>query len=312
MGSFTEKIKEKAYHLGFSACGIAPVGTANTESSFFNRWLSNGFHADMEYMENYKDIRLNPEKLLDGAKSVISVALNYYPKQKRDTGLPYIAYYAYGKDYHKIIKKKLQALWQEIIIIIGEDNHSARYFTDSAPILERYWAWKCGLGWIGKNTNLIIPKKGSFFFLGEIVTTWEADVYDSPQKNRCGTCSRCIEACPTKALRSPKCLDARRCISYQTIENRGKIPDEIAKQLGNRLYGCDTCQIVCPWNRFSSGTEEQAFSPTEEFITFGKENINDLSRERYNRIFAHSAVKRVKYEGLLRNIHHLNSKNHEK
>ena len=185
------------------------------------------------------------------------------------------------------------------------DVKAARFFTDSAPILERYWAWKAGLGWIGKNTNLIIPGKGSFFFLGEIVTTLEADHYDTPQKNRCGNCTRCLDACPTGALEGPRRLNARKCLSYLTIENRGEIPAHLAARLENRLYGCDTCQEVCPWNRFACPTEVEAFRPTPALLSFRKEDLKVFSREEYNRIFAKSAVKRAKYEGLIRNIHNL-------
>ena len=185
------------------------------------------------------------------------------------------------------------------------DVTAARFFTDSAPILERYWAWKAGLGWIGKNTNLIIPGKGSFFFLGEIVTTLEADQYDTPQKNRCGSCSRCLDACPTGALEGPRHLNARKCLSYLTIENRGEIPAEQASRLGNRLYGCDTCQEVCPWNRFARPTQIEAFRPKPTLLSLRKEDLKVFSREDYNRIFAKSAVKRAKYEGLIRNIHNL-------
>lgn len=192
----------------------------------------------------------------------------------------------------------------------GRGNRTGRrnsrpLFTDSAPILERYWAWKAGLGWIGKNTNLIIPGKGSFFFLGEIVTTLEADHYDTPQKNRCGSCSRCLEACPTGALEGPCHLNARKCLSYLTIENRGEIPAEQAVRLGSRLYGCDTCQEVCPWNRFARPTRIEAFRPKPALLSLRKEDLKVFSREEYNRIFAKSAVKRAKYEGLIRNIHNL-------
>ena len=254
-------------------------------------------------MENHREIRLNPAGLVEGAKTVISVALNYYPEQKLPPEAPHIAYYAYGKDYHFVIKEMLNELWSAVT---GQtDTGTARFFTDSAPILERYWAWKAGLGWIGKNTNLIIPGKGSFFFLGEIVTSLEADHYDMPQKDRCGSCSRCLEACPTEALEGPRHLNARKCLSYLTIENRGEIPAEQAACLGNRLYGCDTCQEVCPWNRFARPTRIEAFRPAPALFSLRKEDLKGFSREEYNRIFAKSAVKRAKYEGLIRNIHNL-------
>lgn len=296
-------IKEKAKELGFAACGIAPVASVGGEALFFDNWLKDGCHAGMKYMENYREIRLNPAGLVEGARSVISVALNYYPETKLPSEAPHIAYYAYGKDYHIVVKEKLQQLWQEI----GHDLVSeARFFTDSAPLLERYWAWRSGLGWIGKNTNLIIPGKGSFFFLGEIVTTLEVDQYDSPQKSRCGNCRRCLDACPTGALDRPGRLDARKCLSYLTIENWGDIPPREAAHLEGRLYGCDTCQEVCPWNRFALPTSMAAFRPSEAFLSLRKEDLRDFTRDDYNRIFAKSAVKRAKYEGLIRTIHHLN------
>lgn len=297
------EIKEKAKKTGFDACGIAQVATADSEALFFDRWLTEGNHAGMAYMENHREIRLNPAGLVEGAKTVISVALNYYPEQKLPPEAPHIAYYAYGKDYHFVIKEMLNELWSAVT---GQtDTGTARFFTDSAPILERYWAWKAGLGWIGKNTNLIIPGKGSFFFLGEIVTSLEADHYDMPQKDRCGSCSRCLEACPTEALEGPRHLNARKCLSYLTIENRGEIPAEQAACLGNRLYGCDTCQEVCPWNRFARPTRIEAFRPAPALFSLRKEDLKGFSREEYNRIFAKSAVKRAKYEGLIRNIHNL-------
>ena len=319
MADLSTQIKNKANQLGFDACGIAEVSSADTEALFFDRWIAEGCHAGMKYMENYRDIRLNPAGLVEGARSVISVALNYYPSQKQSPDAPRISYYAYGKDYHLVVKDKLRQLWQYITDLvpvldtgpqanrpdqsdIHTDNPSvARIFTDSAPILERYWAWKAGLGWIGKNTNLIIPGKGSFFFLGEIVTTLELD-YDHPQANRCGSCRRCLDACPTGALDRPGHLDAGKCLSYLTIEHKGDIPTEQAARLGNRLYGCDTCQEVCPWNRFARPTREAAFHPTPDFLSLQKESLQDFTREDYNRIFARSAVKRAKYEGLIRTI----------
>ena len=304
MHSLSILIKNKAKELGFDACGIAEVASADTEVLFFDRWIAEGCHAGMKYMENYRDIRLNPAGLVEGARSVISVALNYYPAQKQSPDSPRISYYAYGKDYHIVVKDKLRQLWEYItslVPVLDSTLPVARFFTDSAPILERYWAWKAGLGWIGKNTNLIIPGKGSFFFLGEIVTTLELD-YDTPQKNRCGTCRRCLDSCPTGALERPGHLNANKCISYLTIEHKGDIPSEQASRLGDRLYGCDTCQEVCPWNRFASPTREVAFSPSPAFLSLKKEDLRYFTRDDYNRIFAGSAVKRAKYEGLIRTI----------
>lgn len=295
------EIKEKAYELGFAACGMACVAPADTEVAFFDRWIREGNHAGMKYMENYREIRLNPAGLLEGARSVISVALNYYPVRKLPPEVPHIAYYAYGKDYHDVVKDKLRQLWQFIQERAGGE---ARVFTDSAPLLERYWAWKAGLGWIGKNTNLILPGKGSFFFLGEIVTTLQLE-YDTPLENHCGNCTRCLDACPTGALFAPRHLNAGICLSYLTIENRGEIPVEQAASLGNRLYGCDTCQEVCPWNRFAVPTPVPEFQPNPALFSLDKERLMNFSRDEYNRIFAGSAVKRAKYEGLIRTIRHL-------
>lgn len=301
-----EHIKQEAERCGFSACGIAPATEAGSEASFFDEWLKAGYQAEMAYMANHRDLRLNPQLLVEGAKSIISVALNYYPKVKRPTSEPYIAYYAYGKDYHVVLKEKLRRMWKNLVGNTSEiDLQETREFTDSAPVLERYWAWRAGLGWIGKHTNLIIPRKGSFFFLGEIITTLEVDHYDTPIESRCGSCRRCLDACPTGALREAHCLDASRCLSYLTIENRSNIPDHLAEKLGNRLYGCDTCQLACPWNRFASPTEEDAFSASSALLALDWDDLKEFSREDYTRIFSGSAVKRAKYEGLMRTINQL-------
>lgn len=318
-------IKATAKELGFAACGISRVGDAESEALFLDEWLRSGCHAGMKYMENYRDLRLNPAGLVEGAKSIISVALNYYPEKKLPPEAPHIAYYAYGKDYHIVVKDLLQQLWNHIAAPFSatdanfsplergqgvcyhpaQPTPAARFFTDSAPILERYWAWRSGLGWIGRNTNLIIPGKGSYFFLGEIVTTLEVDGYDTPQPNRCGTCRRCLDACPTGALERANRLNATKCLSYLTIENRGEIPEREASLLAGRLYGCDTCQEVCPWNRFATPTAVEAFHPSPALFTLRKEDLKDFSREDYNRIFGASAVKRAKYEGLIRTINSL-------
>lgn len=298
-------IKEEACRLGFDACGIAQAAPAGTEALFFDRWLASGGHAGMKYMENHRALRLDPAGLVEGAQSVISVALNYYPGVKQAPGAPRIAYYAYGRDYHDILKEKLRRLLAYIRDILASlpdtPPFEARVFTDSAPLLERYWAWKAGLGWIGKNTCLIIPGRGSFFFLGEIVLNRPL-AYDSPVKSRCGACTRCLEACPTGALERARFLNAARCLSYLTIEHRGEIPEAQAARMGERLYGCDTCQTACPWNRFASPTPEEAFRPKPELLVLDKAQLSALSPEEYDRLFRGSAVKRAKYEGLMRNI----------
>ena len=309
-------IKETARRLGFDACGIAEVAPVTDEATAFDNWIANGAHAGMQYMENHRDIRFNPEGLVAGARSVISVALNYYPERQLPDDAPYIAYYAYGKDYHVVVKEKLRELWQQICsefarLYPEKPLPEARVFTDSAPLMERYWGWKSGLGWIGKNTQLILPGKGSYFFLGEIVTTCVL-TYDKPLPDRCGSCTRCLSACPTQALERPRYLNANKCISYLTIENRGDIPPLLAGLLENRLFGCDTCQQVCPWNRFARANQTAAFTPRESLFLLKKELLKDFTKEDYNCIFAGSAVKRAKYEGLLRTINKLKQKNHEK
>ena len=293
-----QKIKAEALRLGFAACGIAEVAPAESEAIYFDTWLANGMHAGMTFMENYRNVRLNPAGLLEGARSIISVALNYYPADLQPQDVPQLAYYAYGRDYHDVIKEKLNEL---VDYIRREVSINARCFTDSAPILERYWAWKAGLGWIGKNTHLIIPGKGSFFFLGEIVTDLIL-IPDRPMESMCGKCTRCMEACPTSAIEAPRTLNAGKCISYLTIENRNEIPEKLAPLIGNRIYGCDTCQQVCPWNRFARPTTEESFKMKEELAEMTADKWYALSREQYTRIFKGSAVKRAKYEGLLRNI----------
>lgn len=299
-------IKAKAKEIGFAACGMArALPVDEEEAARFDRWIGAGCHADMQYMANHRAIRLDPDGLVAGARTVISVALNYYPAVRRDPSDPHIAYYAYGKDYHLVVKEKLRALWEACLNELPQPAPEARLFTDSAPLLERYWAWKAGLGWVGKNTNLILPGKGSFFFLGEIVTTAEVDRYDTPLPSRCGSCTRCLDACPTGALEAPCRLNAAKCLSYLTIEHRGELPPREAAALGNRLYGCDTCQLACPWNRFAEPTAVAEFHPSPALLSLRKEELERLSREEYNRIFAKSAVKRAKYEGLLRTINHL-------
>lgn len=296
-------IKEEAYKLGFGACGIAQVATADTEALYFDQWIAAGHHASMQYMENYRTLRLDPSELIPNARSIISVALNYYPTVKQPTDAPQIAYYAYGEDYHIVLKEKLRQL-QNILtqkIPLFNQELNARCFTDSAPLLERYWAWKAGLGWIGKNSNLIIPNKGSFFFLGELVVDTVL-AYDTPIANKCGSCTKCMDACPTGALEEARCLNANKCLSYLTIEHKGDIPEEYAVHLDKRLYGCDTCQTVCPWNRFATGSEEPAFQPKEVFFALKEEDLPTFTREQYQVTFKNSAIKRAKYEGILRNI----------
>ena len=298
----TNMIKAKALSLGFSAIGIAKAEAVDEiTTAHFHQWIDEGKQAGMDYMCQNMDKRFDPRLLMENAKSIVSVALNYFPKRSISEEQYQISYYAYGKDYHEIIKGKLHAIAAELNIT------NYRAFCDTAPILERYWAVKAGLGWTGRNYQLIIPHAGSTFFLGELLLDIELE-YDIEQQNRCGTCHRCIDSCPTDALHCNQEIDANRCLSYLTIENRGEIPDEFGKKMGNYIYGCDRCIRSCPWSRFASPTTEPQLQPTEELFKLTKEQWNNLTIEEYRRIFKKSAVKRAKYEGLMRNIRAINKK----
>jgi epoxyqueuosine reductase len=298
----TNMIKAKALSLGFSAIGITRAEAVDHETALhFRQWIGEGKQAGMEYMRNNIDKRIDPRLLMEDAKSIISVALNYYPQRLIGEEQYQIAFYAYGKDYHDVVKNKLHKLTSELNL------NNYRAFCDTAPILERYWAVKAGLGWTGRNHQLIIPRAGSTFFLGELLLDIELE-YDSEQQNRCGNCHRCIESCPTDALHDNQEIDANRCLSYLTIENRGEIPDGLACKMGNYIYGCDRCIQSCPWSRFASPTAEPELQPTEELLKLTKEQWCNLTIEEYRHIFKGSAVKRAKYEGLMRNIHAVNKK----
>ncbi|MBD8389408.1 tRNA epoxyqueuosine(34) reductase QueG [Dysgonomonas sp. BGC7] len=303
--TISEQIKEFAYSLGFDACGICRAEeVTGTEQQMFNNWIENSYNANMTYMAANQEKRLNPTLLTDGVKSVISVALNYYPEEKQPVSHPQFAYYAYGKDYHDVVKLKLQQLLALIQTI--DPTVTGRPFVDTAPILERYWAVKAGLGFIGKNSMLIIPQKGSYFFLGELMVNKELD-YDTPLNLSCGNCTRCIEACPTKAIVAPMVIDANKCISYQTIENKGSIASEIVPKMSNRFYGCDICQQICPWNRYARSHSTEEFKPSSAFMDLSFEKLDNLTVEEYQRIFKGSAVKRAKFSGLKRNLEALKS-----
>ncbi len=305
-----ERIKAEAVNLGFFACGIAKAERIEEpEASLFTRWISRKGYAEMGYMSNYTDKRLDPRLLMPGVKSIVCVAMNYAPEHKLPENELQLASYALGQDYHDILKNRLHALAKAL----GIENYRA--FCDTAPVLERYWAMKSGIGWIGRNHQLIIPHAGSMFFLGELFIDIETD-YDKPVTPRCGTCHACIDACPTKALGTWKdgkahgdgsesagsYFDAARCLSYQTIENRGEIPRSIADKMGNVIYGCDRCQAACPWNKFAKPTSESALMPKDELISMTREKWEHLTVDGYRRLFKGSAVKRAKYEGLMRNI----------
>ena len=296
------QVKTEAARLGFSACGLAPAAPLPKErAAALHRWLAAGMHGEMSYLERHATLRLDPTLLVPGARTVVSVALNYYPAATPPEGGFRLARYALGLDYHDVVRQRLRAL----LAAIGAEN-DGRPCCDTAPVDEHYWAVRCGLGWQGRNGQLIIPGAGSYFFLGELLLTLPADRYDEPSAPRCGTCSRCVKACPGGALNGDGTMDARRCLSYLTIENRGEIPPREARLLGNRLYGCDTCQQVCPWNRFAIPATEPDFQPSEALLQLQKEDLKMFTKDDYNRIFAKSAVKRAKYEGLIRTIKHLN------
>lgn len=296
------QIKSEARRLGFYVCGIAPAQAVDTrQADAFRNWIATGKQAGMTYMANHSDLRLDPRQLTEGTQSIISVALNYYPAHHIPEQEPQIACYAYGKDYHDVLKELLRKL-EAFIAEQAGPNLITRICCDTAPLLERYWAWKAGLGWIGKNTQLIIPKAGSHFFLGEILVGREADQYDHPIPSRCGNCTRCIDACPGKALEAPYRLNAGTCLSYLTIEHRGDFPAAERPKTGNRIYGCDTCQQVCPWNRFATPTHIDAFAPSEQLLNMRREDWANLTEEKYRSLFRGSAVKRAKYAGLCRNI----------
>ena len=293
-------IEAEALRLGFSACGFAKAEPVSEEvAATLDRWTEMGYHAEMGYMERNRDLRLDPTLLVPECRTLIVVALNYYPKQVLPREGYQIAYYAYGKDYHRVVKDKLHQLLAYIKTLAPEVE--GRAFCDTAPLLERYWAVKAGLGFVGLNRQLIIPGKGSYFFLGVLAVNMdlESEPHDMPLS--CGGCKRCLLACPTGALTRDG-IDCRRCLSYLTIEHRGPIPEEMAHKLGRRIYGCDTCQQVCPHNKNAESTEETAFDMSAEVAALTSEDWREMSPELYKALFKHSAMERAGYEGLKRNI----------
>lgn len=298
--NYSQQIKDYAASVGFDACGICEALSVDSETvENILGWIDKGYNADMEYLARNQEKRCDPGLLVENAKSVICVALNYYPQTKQREDVPQFAYYAYGLDYHDVMKARLQQLYTYIQQLMP--SVSGRFFCDTAPVLERYWAAKAGLGFVGKNTLLIRPGKGSYFFLGEIMVDVILE-YDKPLDVSCGRCMRCLEACPTKALEKPHLLNSNKCISYQTIENKADIADSIKPLLGNCVYGCDICQQVCPWNRFARPHNVEAFSPKPEFLSLDLTALKSLSEDQYRFLFRGSAVKRAKYKGLKRNI----------
>jgi len=296
----TAIIKRIATELGFDVCGIAQARFLEEEAPRLEQWLANNYHGQMAYMANHFDKRLDPQKLVPGAKSMVSLLFNYYPQQDLSAQHGYkLAKYAYGQDYHEVIKGKLKDFLLRAQAEIGEIN--GRVFVDSAPVMERQWAQLAGLGWLGKNGLLLNPKKGSFLFIAELILDLDLD-YDDPMTDHCGTCTRCIDACPTEAIVQPGVVNGSKCISYYTIELKSELPITEEKPFNNWVFGCDICQDVCPWNRFSKPNNEPAFAPNEELQNMHTADWQELTQETFSKIFSKSAVKRTKYAGLKRNI----------
>ncbi|MET3114063.1 epoxyqueuosine reductase [Pedobacter sp. CG_S7] len=308
--SYSQLIKEEALRLGFLQCGIAKAGFLEEEAPRLTNWLHQNHHGQMSYMENNFDKRLDPRLLVEGAKSVISLSLNYFPSKKQeDPEAPKISKYAFGTDYHLVIKDKLFQLLQFIQQYIGEV--SGRAFVDSAPVLDRAWAKKAGIGWVGKNSNIISKKSGSFFFLAELIIDLEL-AYDYPfTSDHCGSCTKCIDACPTEAIIAPSIVDANKCISYLTIELKEEIPAAFHGKMENWMFGCDICQDVCPWNRFSTPHTEPLFEPNQNLMEMKKEDWEDITEDVFKTIFKNSPVKRTKFKGITRNINFIKNKSGE-
>ena len=295
----TQLIKTEAKRLGFLSCGISKAEFLEEEAPRLERWLEKNMHGEMRYMENHFDKRLDPTKLVDDSKSVISLLLNYYPNQEQTTSSYKLSKYAYGTDYHFVIKEKLKELLEFVNNNIGEV--SGRAFVDSAPVLDKVWAARSGLGWIGKHSNLLTQQVGSFYFIAELIVDLELD-YDTPTTDHCGTCTACIDACPTQAIVESYVVDGSKCISYFTIELKDNIPNEFKGQFDNWMFGCDVCQDVCPWNRFSKPHNEPLFNPHPELLSMTKHDWEEITQETFSKVFKKSAVKRTKYSGLTRNI----------
>jgi epoxyqueuosine reductase len=298
----THYLKADLFELGFDFVGIAKADFLAEEAPRLENWLANNHHGEMAYMANYFDKRLDPRLLVPGAKSVISVLYNYYNPAKQVEDSPKISSYAYGEDYHHVIKNKLKNVLADWSLRFGKIE--GRIFVDSAPVMDKVWATKSGLGWIGKHTNLINKQQGSYFFIAEIMVDIVLD-YDTPIKDYCGTCTKCIDACPTGAIIQPYVVDGSRCISYFTIELKDGIPQEMKGTFNNWMFGCDICQEVCPWNRFAVLHNEPLFSPNPALLNMKVNDWENLKLEKFNELFRNSAVKRTKYEGLMRNIRFL-------
>lgn len=297
----TQFIKKTAQSLGFEHCGIARAMPLEEDARRLEQWLKKGYQGTMQYMENHFDLRVDPTKLVPGAKSVITLLQNYYPEARQKADTPGISKYAFGKDYHEVIRARLKNFLQEIKVKIGDIQ--GRGFVDSAPVLERSWAQKSGLGWVGKNGNLINKQSGSFYFIATLITDLELEYDDPFAKDYCGSCTKCIDACPTDAILPDKVIDGSRCISYFTIELKEMlIPDNMKGQFDNWAFGCDTCQDVCPWNRFSKPHQEPAFQPIPAILDLSTQDWLDMTAESFKQLFRDSPLKRAKYEGIQRNL----------
>jgi epoxyqueuosine reductase len=294
-------IKQTAADLGFDFCGISKAVFLNEDARRLETWLQKGMHGNMQYMENHFDLRVDPSKLVPGARSVITLLLNYFPEKKQSPKSPKLAKYAYGEDYHDVIREKLKLLIKSIKLNIGEVN--GRGFVDSAPVLERTWAQKSGLGWIGKNGNLISKQQGSFFFIATLIIDLTLTYDDEFAKDYCGTCTKCIDGCPTDAILPGKVVDGSKCISYFTIELKDAlIPEKMKGSFDDWIFGCDVCQDVCPWNRFARPANEIKFTPVPEILNFSTSDWESLTEESFRIIFKDSPVKRAKYNGIKRNL----------
>jgi len=299
---WTNSIKTEAKRLGFLSCGISKADFLEEEAPRLEKWLNKNMHGEMGYMENHFDKRLDPRKLVEGSKSVISLLLNYYPEETQREDTYKISKYAYGQDYHHIIKNKLRQLQEFITEEIGEVN--GRAFVDSAPVLDKAWAAKSGLGWIGKNSNLLTQQVGSFYFIAELIVDIELE-YDYAVTDHCGTCTACLDACPTQAIVEPYVVDGSKCISYFTIELKNELPNEMKGSFDDWMFGCDVCQDVCPWNRFSKSHNEPLFNPHPELLSMSKKDWEEITLEVFQKVFKKSTVKRTKFSGLTRNIEFL-------
>ena len=297
--SYSAAIKKEASRLGFEFCGISKADFLEEEAPLFERWLAQNMHGQMSYMANHFDKRLDPRKLVPGARSVISLLMNYYSNQRPSSGNPKVSMYAYGEDYHDVIREKLK----ELSVFIRENigDISGRVFVDSAPVLERAWAKKSGLGWVGKNTNLINKGSGSYYFIAEIICDLELDA-DAPIGDYCGTCSRCIDACPTDAIIKPYVVDGSKCISYFTIELKEEIPLAARGKMDDWIFGCDVCQEVCPWNRFSKPNTEESFEPLPEIMNMDRRQWEEMTEDVFEKVFRRSPLRRTGYKGLSRNL----------